>query len=110
MTTLFYVTASVCGVLFVLALMGPQHDDLRFAEIHHGHFGLLLILAAMLGAWSWLGWVGVVVLADDTMQHGIQRWARRPAYRSPLHRLYGVAYRWPPVRRLNQWLDRRLGQ
>jgi hypothetical protein len=83
-----------------LLLFAALLDLGRLREWHHGYMGILL---AGLGVWLPLRIAGLVILADDVVQHLIQtRW---PDYRSPLHRAYGVLYRIPAVRRLNEWLD-----
>lgn len=74
----------------------------RVRELHHGYYGFLLALLP----WHIPHVLGVVLLADDAMQHAVQVW--RPAFESPLHRLYDIAYRLPAIRRLNEWLDREL--
>ena len=74
----------------------------RLRETHHGYYGLLLALAP----WGPLRVTGLVLPADDALQHAVQVWY--PAFRSPLHRAYGLLYRLRVVRRLNQWLDREM--
>jgi len=101
------MTALLLTLVLLAALaLGPQRDDLRLRELHHGYYGALLAGLALLGGWSWLYWLGVAVLADDAWQHGVQRWLRRPWYRSPGHQLYGFFYRrWAWLRRLNERIE-----
>lgn len=84
---------ALLAVLITAVWVGSVvHLDIE-AQWHHYWLGLaLLLLGAWLG-WWWCIWFGLVVMADDAVQHLIQCW--RPAYRSPLHRLYAVTlYRW----------------
>ena len=93
---------------------------MNWRGVHHGYYGLaLLVIAgwAALAAHSWpgrtvyasLALLGAWVLGDDVYQH--LRESRQPGYQSSLHRWF---YRqpfasWPIVQRLNRWLDRLLG-
>lgn len=55
-------------------------------ERHHYWIGLgVLVLGWWLGAW-WLAWLGLLVMADDALQHFVQ--LRYPEHRSILHLLY----------------------
>ena len=72
-------------------------------EWHHSYLGALMLLVGWLvGAW-WCCWLGVLLVADDVLEHttGI----------GPLLWLYGhTLYRLACVRRLNVWLDRQFGK
>ena len=84
--------------------------DLRWREWHHGYLGLVLVLLWALG-WRWDGflWVGVPLLVDDLVQHLVQAVTKR-FWRSPLHRLYGLALRvWPGLGYIERWLNQRFG-
>ena len=60
---------------------------------HHEWIGVIAFVVGSFLGWTWLSVVGLVVMADDALQHAIQ--LERPSYRSPLHRLYAVTlYRW----------------
>ncbi len=110
--------------VFVAALIsGPQSGELSWAGVHHAYLGAVLvfagqgILAVSIDSSRWIrstGWVlsafGAILIADDALQHAVQRWAVRPDYRSPLHRLFQTLFRSVPwVARLNLRLDRLLG-
>lgn len=45
----------------------------RANELHHGYMGIVLLLAAPMlpHAW-WAAIVGLVLLGDDTIQHGVE--------------------------------------
>jgi len=66
-------------------------------EWHHEFVGVLLFIIGNEYGVQWLAWGGFLVMLDDSVQHVIQCW--RPAFRSPLFRLYAWAY---PV--LPAWL------
>ena len=68
-------------------------------EWHHGHLGVLLIIAGLwLGPWCWVP--GVVLAVEDYV------WQHALGMPSPFKWLYGVTlYRIAAVRRLNVWLD-----
>ena len=68
-----------------------------FWQLHHFHVGMLLFI---LGGESWVAWLGVLLAAEDAMQHSVQNWRSR--YQSPVHRLY-VRFLWP---HLPSWLQR----
>ena len=105
-----WLEIAALAVLLAALLLGPQVDDLRAEEWHHGYAGAVLYIFGWSFGWTWLQIVGFVLTTDDAVQHGIQRWARAPSYRSPLHRLYGLTlYRLAWVRRLNTWVDRGMG-
>lgn len=87
------------AVLLAVVLVGSLMWLKRLREIHHGYYGLAFALIP----WRPVQILGLILLTDDTLQHLVQCW--RPAYLSPLHRLYGIAYRWAWVRRLNAWFD-----
>lgn len=74
-------------------------------ELHHVWWGLLLSLLACLLPWSLpqlaLGWLGLVIGADDAGQHATQLVRGDLRIRSPLHRLYRALY-W----RLPTWARR----
>lgn len=98
------------AVLLSALLLGPQVDDLRAEEWHHGYLGVLLFAFGWSFGWAWLEVMGLVLTTDDALQHAAQRWLNRPAFRSPFYRLYGLTlYRLAWVRRLNKWLDRGMG-
>jgi len=105
-TTFYIVAGALLALLLAFLAFGPRMDDLNPWELHHGYWGALAIaLAAPLG-WSWLAWLGFAALLDDTWQHGVQRLLRRPRYRSPGHRLYGLFYdRLAWLRALNRTLE-----
>lgn len=88
--------ALVLAVLLVGALMWLR----RLKEWHHGYLGLLLCLIP----WTPAKIIGLILLADDTLQHVVQCF--RPAYLSPFHQLY-AKWLWPMawVQRLTAWLD-----
>ena len=71
-------------------------------EWHHLWIGLAVTLVALILPWHAarliVGWLGLVIGADDAGQHFLQ-WVRRdPSIRSPLHllyrRLYGRLPKW----------------
>lgn len=106
---MIYAALIVFAALWWAALvLGPQVDDLRIAEWHHAHLGVALAVLGLALGWPALAWVGVGVLADDSVQHAAQRWWLGSKSRlSLLHWLYGkTLYRLAFVRRFNQWLDR----
>jgi len=108
---LLLVVCLLTFLVFIVAVcFGPQRDDLRGREMHHAYLGVALALIGLAFDWRALAWAGVAILADDSVQHAAQRWWLGPQSRlSLLHRLYGkTLYRWAWVRRLNEWLDRRL--
>lgn len=108
--TAFDAGALALAALFLAAVwLGPDRGDLNPRQAHHGYWGAALYALARLLGWSWVAWVGLALLADDALQHAVQRWLRRPAFRSPVHRLYGLAWRLSWVRRLNAAIDRLLG-
>lgn len=74
------VFAPVLGFALILALLILH----RVWELHHGYYGLVLLVWP--DAPLWLRAVGFVLLLDDAMQHAIQ--IVKPRYRSPIHRLY----------------------
>lgn len=118
MTTLVQVLLEVAAfnawVLFLSFVAGPAVGHLNWRQAHHGYWGLALVLAGfacVLAGWYWLGVAmmaaGNVVLADDTVQHAVQRFGERPEWKSPGHRAYGWAWRrWAWVRAVNEWADR----
>lgn len=91
-------TAIGAWFLFLsLALLG------RVQEWHHGYLGLLLIGAGIF--WTPLQYAGLVLLADDAVQHCVQ--LAKPAFRGPLWRLYAATlWKIPFIQRLNALLDR----
>ena len=95
---------TVAMILCAVLLFGSLAALERLGEWHHGYAGLLLYMAP----WHAAEIAGLVLLADDALQHAIQlRW--NPVYRSPLHRLYAdVFWPLPTVQWLNRWLDGRL--
>ena len=79
-----------------------------FPLFHHYYIGwFLLIVAFILLGYSFVTMslivfmIGLLVLIDDYVQHFIQT-TRDPKYHSPLHRLYGMIYKY----RIIQWLNR----
>lgn len=71
---------------------------------HHGYIGVFSLAIAWLAISKSDEFITVVVylfslfglwmIADDIYQHNRQR--KEPAYRSPVHRLYGKITRWLP--------------
>jgi hypothetical protein len=95
-------------VLFIAAMVGPQVDDLRWKQWHHEYLGVLLLAIALALRSTVLAWVGAACMADDGIQHAVQRATGHHEFSFILHRLYGLAWRVPLVRRLNAWLDERM--
>jgi hypothetical protein len=62
-------------------------------NLHHFWYGAALYALGLAFGVDWLLVVGLLVAADDAVQHAVQ--CSRPEYRSPLHLLarYTV-YRW----------------
>lgn len=109
MTTILLAVTLFALWLMALAFMaGPRVSPLAFNEWHHGYLGLLLAVAGWLTGWVPLGAIGALLALDDAWQHGVQRFAKRPWYRSPVNRAHSLLYRIPLVARLNRWLDTRL--
>lgn len=103
------LVAAVSLAMFVAAMIGPQVDDLRWREVHHAYLGLMLLMVGLALNSTLVQWVGAAFVADDAVQHGVQRFLKRPASRvSLLHLVNAVLYRIPFWRRLNQWADERL--
>lgn len=113
MTRLALIIAGASLVAFLAAIgLGPAKEDLRFDQAHHLYWGAPLVIV---GAWRHgvlalvLLWLGVVLMLDDAIEHCVQRLTGDLHWASPLHRLYGLIYdRWPWLRALNAWVDRRL--
>lgn len=69
-------------------------------EIHHGYWGLLMMLIGFAGIFYsvalWLCFslmgLGLLIFIDDAIQHAIQR--NNPDYLSPLHRWFYALIRW----------------
>jgi hypothetical protein len=62
----------------------------RLKEWHHGYYGAALCLDVAVFGWSaWFAWLGVALLLDDTVQHAVEAFGRRPrmADFTPIHRL-----------------------
>lgn len=78
--------------LFAIAIAELAADDPPRARWldwrHHEYWGLLLVCTPWVVAWC----IGLLFMVDDTVQHTIQ--VDRPAYLSPIHRLYVTAARW----------------
>ena len=105
---MIYVALIGFAALWWAALvLGPQVDDLRIAEFHHAHIGVALAVLGLAFGSPLVAWIGVAVLADDSIQHAAQRWWLGSSSRfSLLHWLYGkTLYRLAWVRRLNSFLD-----
>ena len=83
---------------------------------HHYFVGLILLLAGFLFVISegslvtacLLTSFGLWLCADDLYQHWRQR--TEPDYRSPVHRLYGLIYRFKIVQIVNRFVDRIFGK
>ena len=72
-------------------LMGSLAALHRLDELHHGYYGAVLCWTPLLGLPSWLWWLGLYLLVDDTIQH--------------LSEAIGIAKSdWTPVHRLGDWL------
>lgn len=79
-----------------LALVGLVSLTLirRLAEVHHLYIGMALALLP----WQPAHWVGLVLMADDAVQHAVEAidflrgFKPRPDW-SPIHNLYVWAYR-----------------
>ena len=90
MTPELWVAYGVLAVAGLAALVLIH----RLAEIHHLYIGMALALIP----WPPAHWVGLVLMADDTVQHAVQAidflrgLKPRPDW-SPIHRLYVWAYR-----------------
>jgi hypothetical protein len=111
------------AVFLAAVAIEPQFNDLRYAAMHHGYLGALLVVAGFAGLTVWsaahrwrrrIAWVlaicGMILIVDDAVQHAIQRWADWPDFRSPLNRLYGATlWKIPAIAEVNRWLDRLLG-
>ena len=89
---------------------------LRFnvSLVHHGLYGLVFLALALglsyvMAVPSWVSWLlyisGMVMFVDDLIQHWMQ--AYDPAFRSWLHRWYGMTlYKLPLIQKLNVWADK----
>ena len=82
-------------------------SDLRWREWHHAYLGwLLFALSFQWGGW-WFRIAGLVLSADDALQHLVQLATWNLGWRSPLHRAYAWVYaRVAFVRWLSRQLDR----
>ena len=101
------VALAVFGALWCAAMIAcPQVVDLRLNEWHHAHLGVAVGCIGWAVGWPALAWTGVGVLADDAVQHAVQRWHDPASRYSLLHWLYGkTLYRIAWIRRLNSFLD-----
>ena len=90
MTPALWATYGVLAVVGLAALTVIH----RLAEVHHLYIGMAVALIP----WPPAHYVGLVLMADDTVQHAVQAvdflrgMKPRPDW-SPIHRLYAWAYR-----------------
>lgn len=89
MTPALWVTYGVLAAVGLLAILIIH----RLVEIHHLYIGMAVALLPS----PWARWVGLLLMADDAMQHAVQAidYLRglkpRPDW-SPVHRAYVWAY------------------
>lgn len=77
--------------------------------VHHMYLGLFLELVGFLFIWVTL-WVAIPLLIigqwlilDDTYQHIRKR--KHPKYQSPIHKLFGLIYKWKWIQKVTEFFD-----
>lgn len=92
MTRLAALLAPIAIVVSVVWTTSVVHLGV-WRQVHHFWYGAALYALGMwLGA-DWLLVLGLLVAADDAVQHAVQ--CSKPEYRSPLHLLARhTVYRW----------------
>lgn len=95
----------ICGLsvpVFAVSMTGAK-PHLFWGQSHHAYYGWLVALAGFYLHMDALLIMGNILAWDDALQHFVHAYGG-----SPIHVLYGWAYRLPFVRRVNRWLDARL--
>lgn len=80
-----------------------------FKGVHHSYLGLFLSLIGFWCIWVSL-WIAIPLMGigqwlfyDDVYQH--IRKQKEPDYHSPVHRLFGLIYKWSWVRKVTKFFD-----
>jgi hypothetical protein len=92
-----------------------------FVGFHHFYLGIFMVVIGFiimitgkktrkrLLIASFIILIGSIIASDDLLQHIIQYF--NPAYRSPLHRLFGATlWKWVWVQKLCHWADHLFGR